>query len=245
MMKKFLVIMLAMGMSLSLAACGSSAGSEDKGNDTTAEASTEAETTEATTEVEKEVVELSADEYYVDCPISLDPDDVEHTGKQVYVKIPPLMNFYPDREKYDGITYYEDYLNTDYFFTIIESEDDSATVSYEMDEGDHFFINWCKEFEGDMWSYEVGEPETWDNGITAYKVTSIYDDTGSNTVQYVLYYPLEDGSEMMVCTSGFLGSPHLAPQGFQESHDTIMEFYRTAEDLFVVVDPETMEVVVE
>ncbi len=244
-MKKFLAIMLAMGMSLSLAACGSSAGSEDKGNDTTAEASTDAETTEATTEAEKEIIELSADEYYVDYPISLDDNDVEHTGKQVYVKIAPLMNFYPEKEHYEGETYFDDYADSNYFITIISTDNGSATVSYEMDKGDHYFINWCKEFVDQSWYYEVSEPETWDNGIVAYEVKSIYDDQGSNTVQYVLYYPLEDGSEMMVCTSNFIGSPHLVVPGFQESHDTIMEFYRTAEDLFVVVDPETMEVVVK
>lgn len=189
------------------------------------------------TEPEKLAIELSADEYYVDYPLALED------GRQVYVKIPPLVNFYPAEEQYTDITYLDTYASSNYLITKL-SADSEASVSYEIDNGDYTFINWCMEWEEESWSYEVSEPENWENGIKAYRIDAVFGG-GDKTTQYVLYYPLEDDLLVLIDIDGFLGTPYLLDDGeLPEENEKILDFYRTEENLFVVVDPETTDVVV-
>lgn len=198
-------------------------------------------------EPEKDILELSADEYYVDYPISLDKNDVEHSGKQVYVKIPPLLNFYPEGEHVVHGTNLEAYNTINYFITNLFMDTDNvvstAWVSYEMD-NDYSFINYCIEGEVSGFKYEVGEPEEWDNGITAYKVDMVYDG-GDKTTFYALYYPLDEVNTILVYIDGFIGTLYAYGEGeLPEEQEEILNFYRTEEKPFIVVDPEDVEVIV-
>ena len=199
-------------------------------------------TTEVTEEPEKETLELSADEYYVDYPLNLED------GRQVYVKIVPSLGFYPEKEHPAVGTNLAAYTEMKQLITTLSVHADkgigetSASVVYEMD-NDYSFINYCIEGNVSGFTYEVSEPENWDNGIIAYKVDSDY---GSDYVltDYALYYPLEGDAVIKVYISGFLGDYYTSGEEFQEEHEEILNFYRTEENVFIVVDPEEVEVVV-
>lgn len=236
--KRNILLIMMLTTVLTFSGCGSK-----KETTTTEEIVSETETTEELTtestevvESEKETIELSAEEYYVDYPLSLDD------GRQVYVKIAPLTSFYPEVVYSGGVSNSEVYTTQNRLITNL-SADSGAVVTYEMDDGEYYFINWCKEWQ-DGWYYDVNEPENLDNGIVEYKVDAVYED-GFKTTLHALYYTLDDGSAILICIDGFLGTPSLLENGeLPEEHEEILNFYRTEEDLFIVVDPEEVEVIV-
>lgn len=226
---------------------------DDKTNDnvTTEVISTERDVSDTevivtdTTVVEKEILELDEDEYYVDYPISLDSNDLEHSGKQVYIKRPPLLSFYPDGKHVLHGTNAEAYNNTaSYFVTNFSMNTNNvvsmAMVSYDMD-SDYSYINHYIEGEVSGFGFEVGEPEKWDNGISAYKVDMIYD-SGDKTTFYALYYPVDEFNAILIHIDGFVGTLN-SYEDLSAEQEEILNFYRTEEKLFIVVDPETTEVV--
>lgn len=230
--------------------CGNE-GANDKTDETTSESEvaegsaselTEEPVSAPALEPEKEILELSANEYYVDYPLCLED------GRKVYVKIVPGLSFYPDGLSAQGdATCLEKYSGSNYFVTALSMDSDNiiseAIVSYEIDKG-YSFINYCEENKDTLaWTYEVGEPELWDNGITAYEIASLFGDD-SKTIMHILYYPLNDEVSISIFISQFLGSSYLLENGeLKEEHEKIMEFYRTEEKPFIIVDPETTDVV--
>ncbi|MBP3621919.1 MAG: hypothetical protein J6J16_09185 [Lachnospiraceae bacterium] len=249
--KNIMLLISMFAVFFALTGCGK------KGESTTGEniaTESDASATDATQtastempEPEKDILELSADEYYVDYPISLDKNDVEHSGKQVYVKIPPHLNFYPNGKNVVHGTNLEAYNTINYFITNLSMDTENvvstAWVSYEI-VNDYSFINYCIEGEVSGFNYEVGEPEEWDNGITAYKVDMVYDG-GDKTTFYALYYPLDEVNTILVYIDGFIGTLYAYGDGeLPDEHEEILNFYRTEKKPFIVVDPEEVEVIV-
>lgn len=72
---------------------------------------------------------------------------------------------------------------------------------------------------------------------------TIYD--GSTTTTYLLYYQLDDKYTVEIYISGFIGSGYLRTSDeLYEEFLKVLEFYRTEENMFILVDPETTEVMV-
>lgn len=187
------------------------------------------------TEPEKITITLSADEYYVDYPLVLED------GRQVYVKIAPDLNFYPD---YTGsspstnIQIYEEYGR----LTATLSDDELLSeVSYSA-EMDYETIIWMMNPPDIEWSYEIAEPENWSTGIIAYSMVQFFPSAGGTREQYILYYPLDNEYQVLINICGFVGE--WGSDQLPEEQQAILDFYRTEENLFVVVDTETVDVVV-
>ncbi len=251
--KSHILLITLLATTLMLAGCGNqnseavvNESSSDNVVETTVTPTDESEPapTEAPmSESEKAIIELSADEYYVDYPISLED------GKKVYIERVPSFEFYPDSADGGERTNLDKYNEENMLSTTLAMHADKsagetrAVIVYNMD-NDYSFINWCINGDTSGFTYNVSEPENWNNGITAYRVDSDY---GYDYIltDYVLYSQLDDDSVIKVYIQGFLGSYYSDGEQLLEEHEAILNFYRTAENPFVVVDPATTDVVIK
>ncbi|MBE5885409.1 MAG: hypothetical protein E7284_03295 [Lachnospiraceae bacterium] len=72
---------------------------------------------------------------------------------------------------------------------------------------------------------------------------TIYD--GSTTTTHFIYYQLDDKYTVEIGVFGFIGTGNLQTSNeLNEELLKVLEFYRTEENMFILVDPETTEVMV-
>lgn len=180
---------------------------------------------------------ISAEEYYVDYPLIL-PD-----GRQVYIKKVPNLHFYPNGIEVLGMSCLWRYTYENYFITAFalnsEKRISDAEISYKIEKDDSYINSLI---EDELW-YSVSEPEEWENGITVYEIEMKIMD--AKTTSYLLYYRLDDEFSISIDITGFLGDSYLLDNGeLIEENEEIFNFYRTEENLFIVVDPKITEVIV-
>ena len=134
------------------------------------------------------------------------------------------------------------------FMTALSVDSDNriaeAQAAYYIANNDKLGIDAMKQVQGDFdWTYEFSDPEDYGNGIIVYQMDTIYD--GSTTTTHFLYYQLDDKYTVEICISGFIGSGYLQTSDeLYEEFLKVLEFYRTEENMFILVDPETTEVMV-
>lgn len=204
----------------------------------TSEVTTEPEEraeSDSITELVKATIELSADEYYVDYPLELED------GRQVYVKIVPNLNFYPDYNSSGAGTNMQIYEEYDRLTTTLSDDELKSDVSYSI-EKDYETINWMLNPQDVEWSYEIDKPENWATGIIAYSLEQIYTSAGGAREQYILYYPVDNEYQVLINICGFVGEWG-SDQLFEEQQ-AILNFYCTEENAFVIVNPKEVEVII-
>ncbi len=206
---------------------------EESTEDTTSESAS------AITEISEPksaTITLSASEYYVDYPLALED------GGQVYVKMAPNLHFYPDGVEVTSCLQRYEEMNELHTHLSMDSDNhvSEAGVDYGI-EKDYELINWMMNPEGVEWSYKISEPETWDSGIIAYSLEQIWT-SGKTNEQYILYYPLDDEYQVVININYFVGD--LADEQLPEEQQAVLDFYRTEENAFVVVDPKEVDVVI-
>lgn len=171
-------------------------------------------------EVKEEVVDLPG--YLTDYPLAVG-------DKKVYIKIPDGYDNFSNTMDFWGRTYDEVYQNTTvYLFpnTITETSAGNCTdyIIYTIEKDtDEYTSKWYEE------NKEIGYPdygitsynivsETFENGITLYNVESVYEDIPSRNT-YFFEYTVDDTTIQL----SFIGDS-----------TSIIEYYKTATDIFVV-----------
>lgn len=218
--KNVLSFLAVLILAMAITGCGA-ASQED--NSSTKENVTSDSTTEPTTQPTGEPADeyygLSQDEYYVDCPIVLED------GRLVFVKKVPNLQYYPEgKENADGETCLEEYEKSNKTFTTSLSMDEDNIITktqvvFEI-AFDHSFVNAMSEW------YDISTPEIWDNEVTSYQIS------GYGMKNYILYYPLDDKYSMYIGIWGFINDEG---ENFEDELEELFEFYRTEQDVFVVI----------
>lgn len=241
----FTIIMIFVIFAGMLAGCDKQA-AETLSGETTSENEAESESVEApmpedveepVSEIEKETIELSPDEYYVDYPLVLED------GRKVYIKIAPNLHFYPDGVLASDMTCLQRYEEWNELQTHISMESDNnvseAGVTYGI-EKEYELINWMMNPNDVDWSYKISKPKNWDSGIIAYNLKQIWE-TGETQEQHILYYPMNE-YQVVININYYVGD--FADEQLPEEQQAVLDFYCTEDNLFVVIDPETTDVVV-
>lgn len=220
------------------------------------------ETTEEETETPP-VIDISSDGYYTDCPLFLEDRTVYVRcvpGFDFYAdSIDPL---------YDT-TYYDRYLESNMTSLYLFSGPDAVDRGFEAFDpfvyvylNSPFNIDWYLEnadtgYEGvDNDFFEIGEPEVYENGIAIceIKVHFTYEYDDMIQTDYLLQYQIDDDNWITIGLKCFVAnewidkdpiinsgdtSLYLGPSGYEEGLESVLEFYRTVEDPFLIVDKGT------
>lgn len=220
-----------------------------------------AETTEEET-VQPAVIEMSGEGYYADYPIVSE-------DKVVYVRCISGFDFYADevnpiRDK----TFYDIYIEGGMFFLDLFSGPDALNPPFAYDQyiaisiNGTYNINWFMENETtgldgvDNDYFEIGVPEVCENGITIYELRTHYLYEYDESIQtfYILEYQIDDNNCITIALYNFVqnewidkdpvidsgSNDNYGPAGHEDELEAILEFYRTVEDPFLVVDKDTI-----
>lgn len=240
--------------------------SETTSENTTAVESEESETvTSETTEKETEstkIIEASSDGYYVDYPLVSE-------DKTVYIRCVPGFDFYADSiDVLYNTTYYERYLESNMKGLYLFSGPDAVNRGFEAFDpyvyvslNSPFNIDWYLENtdtgydEVDNDSFEISVPEVCENGITIceIKVHFTYEYDDMIQTDYLLQYQIDDDNWITIGLDCFVanewidkdpyinsGEVHLGPSGYEEGLEVVLDYYRTVEDPFLIVDKGTI-----
>ena len=231
--------------------------SEEETSTTVAE-SVETEASTETTEESVTPLVIEADDgYYVDYPLDM--------GQQyIYVRCIPGFDFYPD-EVDDNMneSWYERYINSDMTYFMLFSSPETADINgknagVSVTLNGQFDIDWIIEnaetgWASDVTSFiEIGEPEICENGIKIYEVktTILNDDVDFIQTDYFLEYEIDDANKITIDMNGFVPTTVISknpgdtyfdenppgPVGFEGYLEPILDFFRTTEDPFLIVD---------
>ena len=206
----------------------------------------ETETTTSETEetVETKVINVSSEEYLADYPLFSE-------DKTVYVRCVPGFDFYADEtDPFYETNYYEEYVDGKMVRLVLFSGPDAVdgfpgtdpniqiylNSSYGVDR----FINEAETGWGDAGNhFEVGVPEVCANGITIYEI-NVHNDAGledGDQTIYMLEYHYNDKNLITISLYYFVPNGNI--EGYEEGLEAVLNFYRTVEDPFLVVDKGT------
>lgn len=165
------------------------------------------ESTEATPSEAETTVNLPSDEYLVDYPLTVG-------DQKVYFKYPTDIFTAVDSNESNIVLYIDD--SKDYHQTNIGySINNPWNIDYYKAHVDNGL------FEDGTSTIVISE-ENCDNGITIYKADNIYED---NTItEYIIDYYIDDTNYVQI----------LIKDNSTVDIETVLDFYRNAEDLFVV-----------
>ena len=249
--------------------CSHLLGNKPSAEDEVYASESEAEEVEVVTEETAETTpeapafEISASEYYADYPL-------KYEDSWVYVRRIPGVDFYPDA--YDWVLgntwddiYASDMLFLD-MFTSEEAVDSTFDPMVQVSIYTSMDLAWFEERtegnpDGGDDYYVISEPEVCSNGITIYKIDHCFPGDGFILVNtfYYLEYQMDDGSvfyiridhfepEQWIDTddSDMVDFSNNTPTGYEDDLQTILDFCRTTEELFLVVpDGTQVEIVGE
>ena len=229
---------------------------------TVAESETETTDSEPTEEtVQPPVIEMSSEGYYADYPIFSE-------DKTVYVRCIPGFDFYADEVNTEwDKTFYDRYIEGGMSYLDLFSGPDALNPPFAFDPyievamNDSFDINWYMEREETGWDgvendyFEISVPEVCENGITICEIRAHYTYEYDESIQtfYVLEYQINDKNYITINMFNFLPNEWIdtdpvidsctpeneGPTGYEDDLEVILEFYRTVEDPFLVVDKGT------
>ena len=248
----------------------SSAEVSETESDETSAVDTETVETEEITETTEEtvtlpVVELTGDEYYADYPLVAEKHNV-------FVRCIPGFDFYPDGvyEVLDQ-TWYEFYVDEGMddlmLFTSADTADksDLANAYIEVALNADYDLDWFVEnaetgYFGDGTTYfEIGEPEVCDNGITICEIKQTFINEYVDIVDtfYVIEYQIDETDSITIRMFGFVQQTWIdkdpdiinyadenpGPTGFEDYLQPVLDFYRTEEEPFLVLDKDVNVIV--
>ena len=221
------------------------------------------ETTEEETE-NPPVIDISSDGYYTDYPLFLE-------DRTIYVRRVPGFDFYADvMDPLLNKTYYDQYIENNKNGFLLFSGPDAANRGFDsfdpyvsFDLNNRFGINWHVEnaetgLESiDNDSFEIGEPEVCENGITIYEIKwhCTYEYEAVTETIYLLEYRIDDDNLMVISLQNFLAnewidtdpiintgdmSLYSGPSGYEEGLNGVLDYFRTAEDPFLIVDKDAI-----
>lgn len=230
-------------------------------SDETVTETSASETTAEETETPP-VIDISSDGYYADYPLVSE-------DKTVYIRCVPGFDFYADSiDTLYNTTYYDRYLESNMKGLYLFSGPDAVSRGFEAFDpyvyvslNSPFNIDWYLEntdtgYDGvDNDSFEISVPEVCENGITIceIKVHYIYEYDDMIQTDYLLQYQIDDDNWITIGLDCFVanewidkdpyinsGEVHIGPSGYEEGLEVVLDYYRTVEDPFLIVDKGTI-----
>ena len=196
-------------------------------------------TPDATKGIKETALEISASEY-LEYP-------VPGVGIMVYFKLAPEISYYPDVDTGWGNDF--TYTYGEYYDNSIKNG--SAEVVCMVDEGSELHVSFtCNPYYsidyyikhadvgifGDgMFTHTISEPEICENGLNIYTVQT---DFGlDSSTEYIMEYQIDENNVFQVIINGF--DEAFKDPIYQTELEAILSYYRTVENLILVVDKNT------